>query len=251
VTTICTDCSDTELTESTKQLVSRAWKALQRAEQPLQGIQVTAQERRDRGRSLLKRAGDERLSVPDQIYILKRAIRAGANGHALAQLALIFFACGSYQEAADYATQSAAKGEEIDALLGSTLWLAGRWAEAQPVLQRLVLEFPDDEHWQRALAEVSMRLRDGRSVLEQAEVELRHGDPAKAALLARIALASGRGTRARLVLAKASLATSDPADALAQFVAVLDDVPTHPEALAGRKQAEEALHKPQAARERR
>jgi hypothetical protein len=251
MSTTCSDCSDSELADTTRGLVASAWKAMRLAQLPPEEIEIATSDRRDRGRKLLKQAADEQLPVFNQIHLLKQAIRAGASGQAFAQLAQLFFAYGGYEEAEDYAAQAATQGEKTDVVRGPSLWFTGRWAEAQAVFQRLVRDFPGDRHWQKALAEVDLRVRDGRSVLEQAEVELKHGDPAKAALLARIALASGRGTRAHLALAKASLATSSYADALAQFLAVLDDDPGHAEALSGKLKAEAALRQSHEARARR
>lgn len=251
MTTTCQDCSDTELADAMRQLVSRAWKAMRRAELPPQEIEISAQDRRGKAAKLFRQAADEHLLVFDQIYLLKKAIRLGAGGQAFLQLAQVFFASGSYEESEDYAAKAAAKGEKADALIGPTLWFTGRWAEALPVFQKLARDFPNDEHWQKALDELEKRLRDGRGPLGQAESELKRGDTAKAAQLARIALAAGRGTKAHLILAKASLEASSYADALAQFLSVLDAEPTNAEAQAGRQKAEEALRKVRELRARR
>jgi hypothetical protein len=251
ITTNCQDCSDTELADATRQLVSRALKAMRRAELPPQETEVSAQDRRGKAAKLLKQAADEQLPVFDQIYLLKKAIHAGAGGQAFLQLAQLFFASGSYEEAEDYAGKAAAKGEKADVFIGPTLWFTGRWAEALPVFQKLVHDFPNDDHWQKALDELEKRIRDGRGPLGQAEAELKRGDPAKAAQLARIALAAGRGTKAHLILGKASLEASSNADAIAQFISVLDAEPSNADALAGKQKAEEALRKARELRSRR
>jgi hypothetical protein len=251
MSTSCVDCSDTDLTESARQLVLRTWKSMKRAELAPQNIEVTAQDRRNKGAKLLAAAGNEQLSAFEQIYLLKKAIQAGAGGPAFLELADIFFNCQGYQEAEDYLAKAAAKGAKTDSLRGAILWFTGRWPDAEPVFERLAESAPQEPHLQRALAELKRRNRDYRSLPGQAEAELASGDAIKAAQLARIALAAGRGTKAHLVLAKAALESGNYADALAQFLAVLDADPNNADAIAGKKRAEDGARKMKELRARR
>jgi hypothetical protein len=246
MTTTCLDCSDTELTDAMRQLVIRTWKAMQKAELPAEAIEISAQDRRTKGAKLVKRAADERLSVFEQVYLLKKAIHAGAGGSADLQLAWIFFRCHGYEEAEDYAVRAAASGAKVDKLLGPVLWLIGRWEEAVPVLQRLARDSAGNKHWQEVLDEIDRRGRDRGGLISQAEMELKSGEAWQAAELARIALASGKGIWARQILAKTYLKMNNYADALAQWSAVLQVDPKNPEALAGKKQADDGFRKAQA-----
>jgi hypothetical protein len=251
MSTTCPDCSDTDLIEATRQLVSRTWKAMRKAEAPPQNIEVSSQDRRSKGAKLLKIAEDEKTSAFEQIYLLKKAIQAGAGGQAFMLLAGVFFECHGYDEAEDYLSKAAAKGVNVDSLRGPILWFTGRWADAEAVFQTLTRVSPQSEHFQRVLAQVKRRNQDYHGVLWQADAELGRGDASEAAQLARIALASGRGTRAHLVLARAALQLHHHADALAQFISVLDDEPNNAEALAGKKKAEDGLRKAEELRARR
>ncbi len=243
MSTTCLDCSDSDLADATQQLVVRAWKAMTKAETPPQNIKVTRQDRSDKGAKLLSAAHDENLSAFDQIYLLKKAIQAGAGRRAFLDLAQAFYDCQGYQEAEDYLAKAAAEGADVDFLLGPVLWFSGRSIDAQPVFERLALASPNDEQLQHALAEVRRRGQDYHGVLWQAEAELARGDAIQAIELGRIALAAGRGTRAHLVLGKASAALHDDAGALAEFMAVLDDDPDNATALAGEKAAAESLRR--------
>ena len=251
MSTTCRDCSDSELSDSMRQLVAQTWKAMLRAELAPQDMEVSAQDRRAKGANLVGLADAEGLPALDQIHLLKKAIHAGAGGPAFSRLAWIFFACGGYEEAEDYAAKAAAKGERMDDLLGPLLWLTGRWVEALPVFQRLVQAFPSDKRWQKSLDELSRRSLDGGGVLGQAEEELKRNDASKAAQLARIALASGRGIKAHLTLAKATMESQSYADALAQFMAVLEAEPNNAEAAAGKQKAEVEVRKARELRTRR
>jgi tetratricopeptide (TPR) repeat protein len=251
MSTACRDCSDTELSDSMHQLVARTWKAMLRAELAPQDIEVSAKDRRAKGANLVRLADDDSLPTPEQIHLLKKAIRAGAGGLAFSRLAWIFFACGGYDEAEDYAAKAAADGEKMDDLLGPLLWLTGRWTEALPVFQRLVQAFPSDKRWQKSLEELNRRSHDNGGVLGQAEDELKRNDASKAAQLARIALASGRGIKAHLILAKVSMESQSYADALAQFIAVLEAEPNNAEAAAGKQKAEVEVRKARELRARR
>ena len=187
MSTTCLDCSDSDLADATQQLVVRAWKAMTKAETPPQNIKVTRQDRSDKGAKLLSAAHDENLSAFDQIYLLKKAIQAGAGRRAFLDLAQAFYDCQGYQEAEDYLAKAAAEGADVDFLLGPVLWFSGRWIDAQPVFERLALASPNDEQLQHALAEVRRRGQDYHGVLWQAEAELARGDAIQAIELGRIA----------------------------------------------------------------
>ncbi|HEX7597758.1 MAG TPA: hypothetical protein VF518_06055, partial [Polyangia bacterium] len=212
MTTTCLDCSDTELTDAMRQLVTRTWKAMQKAELPAEAIEISSQDRRTKGAKLVKRAADERLSVFEQVYLLKKAIHAGAGGVADLQLAWIFFRCHGYEEAEDHAVRAAASGANVDKLLGPMLLIMGRWEEALPVIQRLLRDSAGDKRWQEVLDEIDRRGRDRGGLLAQAETELKTGEAWQAARLARIALASGKGIWARHILAKTYLKMNNYAD---------------------------------------
>jgi tetratricopeptide (TPR) repeat protein len=157
-----------------------------------------------------------------------------------------------FEEAEDYASKAAAKGEKVDSLMAHVYWHTGRWWNALPIFQKLAQASPKDEHLKRIVADLERRTQDSRSIIGQADAAMKEGDPSKAAQLARIALASKlHGVRIRLVLAAASLRTFGYADALAQFLAVLDVDPKNAEALVGRKQAEDGLTRTRNARMRR
>jgi hypothetical protein len=252
MSTVCRDCSDTELADAVRQLASSTWKAMLRAELPPQDIEINAQDRRSKGADLIKRASEEGQSTFDEIYLLKRAIHAGAGGSAFLALAKTFSEYGGYAEAEDYASKAAAKGEKVDSVMARLFWHTGRWWDALPMFQKLAQAAPKDEHLKRIVAELSRRTQDSRSIIGQAEAELKRDDPSKATQLARIALASKlHGVKLRLILAAASLKTFGYADALAQFLAVLDADPSNAEALAGKKQAEEGLRRAREMRMRR
>jgi hypothetical protein len=120
------------------------------------------------------------------------------------------------------------------------------------MFQKLAQAAPKDEHLKRIVEELSRRTQDSRSIIGQAEAELKRDDPSKATQLARIALATGlHGAKLRLILAAASLKTFGYADALAQFGAVLDADSRNVEALAGKKQAEDGLRRAREMRIRR
>jgi hypothetical protein len=252
MSTVCRDCSDTELVDGVRQLASSTWKAMLRAELPPQDIEINAQDRRSRGANLIKLASDESQSTFDQIYLLKRAIHAGAGGSVFLELAKTFLEYGGYVEAEDYASKAAAKGERVDSLMARLFWYTGRWWEALPIFQKLAQAAPKDEHLKKIAAELSQRTQDSRSIIGQADAELKRDDPSKATQLARIALASKlHGVKLRLILAAASLKTFGYADALAQFLAVLDADPSNAEAIAGKKQAEDGLRRAREMRMRR
>jgi hypothetical protein len=252
MSTVCRDCSDTELTDAVRQLASSTWKAMLRAELPLQDIEINAQDRRSRGANLIKLASDGSQSTFDQIYLLKRAIHAGAGRSAFLELAKTFFECRGYAEAEDYASKAAAKGEKVDSLMARLFWYTGRWWDALPMFQKLAQAAPKDERLKRIVEELSRRTQDSRSIISQAEAELKRDDLSKANQLARIALATRlHGTKLRLILAAASLRTFGYADALAQFLAVLDADPSNTEARAGKKQAEDGLRQTREMRMRR
>jgi len=251
MSTACRDCSDTELADAMRQLVARTWKAMRRAELAPQDLEISAQERRSKGATLVRLADEEGLPTLEQIPLLKKAIHAGAGGPAFSRLAWIFFACGGYEEAEDYAAKAADKGEKMADLLGPLLWLTGRWAEALPVFQKLAQAFPSDKRWQKSLDDLNRRSPDDGGMLGQAEEELKRNDASKAAQLARIALASGRGNKAHLVLAKAYLELQSYADALAQFIAVLESESNNAEAAAGKQKAEDGVRRSRELRARR
>lgn len=252
MSTVCRDCSDTELTDAVRQLVLSAWKAMARAELAPQDTELSPQDKRSKGANLMKRADGEGLSVFDQIYFLKRAIHAGAGGTAFLELAKTFLEYDGYAEADEYLSKAAAKGEKVALMRAHLLWHTGRWFEALPLFQKLAQAAPEDEHLKRIVEELTKRTEDYRSAIGQAEVELKRDDPSKAIQLARIALATNlHGKKLRLILASASMKTSSYADALAQYLAVLDVEPKNAEALAGKRQAEDALKKVREARARR
>lgn len=242
LTTLCRDCSDTELTDAARQLTSSAWKAMLRAERLPQDAELSAQDRRSKGAKLVKLASGEGQSVFEQVYLLKKAVHAGAGGPALLGLSQIFLDCGGYEEAEAYASKAADSGAKVDSIMGRLLWSTGRWWDALAVFQRLVQQDPKDTRLQKTLEELTRRTQDYRSPIGQAEVELKREDPSKAVQLARIALAKKlSGTKLRLILATASMKMAAYADALAQFIAVLDVDPSNADALAGKKQAEDGL----------
>jgi hypothetical protein len=250
--TLCHDCSDTELTEAARQLTSSTWKAMLRAELPPQDTEITAQDRRAKGANLVKLAGGESQSTFDQIYLLKRAIHAGAGGVAFLGLAEIFVECDGYAEAEDYGSKAAAKGAKASSLMARLLWYTGRWSDALPAFQKLAEAAPKDEHLARIVEELTRRTHDYRSPIGQAEVELKRGDSSKAIQLSRIALAAKlSGKKLRLIFAAASLESLNYADALAQFLAVLDTEPNNAEALVGKKQAEDGIRRVREMRMRR
>jgi hypothetical protein len=245
VSTTCRDCSDSELSDSTRQIVLSAWKGMARAELSPEEIEVPSSDRRNKGAKLLRLADDEERPGFERVYLLKQAIRAGAGAAAHLRLAEIFLLCGAYAEAEDQAAQAAAKGGKADGLMGLILWSTGRWAEALPVYARLVRANPRDDHYQSKLDELERRTHDYRPIAAQAAEALSLNNLSKAEQLARIALLSARPERkARLVLAATSLKSLAYADALAQYLAVLQADPDNQEALAGRRIAEEAMRRP-------
>lgn len=242
--TVCRECGDSEIVEAARLLTGRAWKAFERANTPATDITVSARERADKGRSLVRTAMRDETSTVDQIFLLKKAVRAGAGAEAFSRLAELFYQAEQWEDAESYALRAAAVGADIQGVLGAVYYATGRWKDAAEVLEVRLRRDPSNSATARVLAEVKRRLASSKDVVGQADEALAGGDSFEAKRLGRMAIAvAGTDPRAYLVVADAALKQTDACDAWAYYQRAVELDPKNTRAIAGRRASEEALRR--------
>jgi hypothetical protein len=242
--TICRECGDSEIVEATRLLTGRAWKAFERASTPATEVSATARERADKGRALVRAAMREETSTVEQIYLLKRAVRAGAGAEAFSRLAELFYQAEQWEDAESYALRAAAVGADIQGVLGAVYYATGRWKDAAEVLEVRLRRDPSNAVTAKVLAEVKRRLASPKDIVGQAEEALARGDSFEAKRLGRMAVAvAGSDPRAYLVVADAAIKERDVCDAWAYYQRAVELDPKNTRAIAGRRAASESLRR--------
>jgi hypothetical protein len=243
-TTMCRECGDSEIVEAARLLTRWAWKAFDRASAPVTDITVSARERADKGRALVRTAMRDETSTIDQIYLLKKAVRAGAGAEAFSRLAELFYQAEQWEDAESYALRAAAVGADIQGLLGAVYYATGRWKDAAEILAARLRRDPSNAGTAKVLAEVKRRLASSKDVAAQAEEALARGDAFEAKRLGQMAVAvMGSDPRAYLVVADASMKAGDACDAWAYYQRALDLDPKNMRAASGRRASEESLRR--------
>ncbi len=248
MTSKCAQCGDAEVVESAQLLTGRAWKAFGRARMAVSEISVSGRDRLDRGAALIRLATRDDTAAMDEIFALKKAVRAGGGVQAFPLLADEFFQSGMLEEAESYALKALAVGANAGGVLSAVYYRTGRWKDALEVLEsrkgtsNAIDEFSGKDA--RLIAEIKRRLASPRDALGQAEEALAKGEADEARRLARMALGSGGlDWRPYLFMADAALKSAKACDAWAYFGKVLELAPTNVRAVAGRKAAEQTLQR--------